>query len=110
MVGPVKRYLLPLETRCVKLTRRVSLGSKYLCTSRNKKVTASVCVCRNEDGKFIILSPCGVCQERLWFWGEAVEVAVPYDQNASDWKAIRLSELTPHYWRKPWMIGKDQRK
>lgn len=71
--------------------------------TKNTNVTASVCVSRDEHGKFVILSPCGVCQERLWYWGGAVEVAVPRGDNASEWQGITLSALAPHYWRRPFM-------
>lgn len=71
--------------------------------AKNKKVAASVCVSRDDQGKFVILSPCGVCQERLWYWGGAVAVAVPQDNKVYAWQAITLNELTPHYWRKLFM-------
>lgn len=64
-----------------------------------KKVTASVCVNRaaNSD-KVLILTPCGICQERLFMWGSDVEVAVPDPQDASKWVAKKLSEVQPYYW------------
>lgn len=66
---------------------------------RNLKVTASVCVSRaTPDGSFIILTPCGICQERLAKWGMTVEVAVPADNNPSDWRAMTLGEVQPYYW------------
>ncbi len=68
----------------------------------NQKITASVCVTREQDG-FYILTPCGVCQERLWTWGEKVECAVPAGDDPRKWRSIPLSELSPHYWRKPFM-------
>ena len=39
------------------------------------------------------------CQERLFFWGPDVEVAVPDPQDSSRWLAKRLSEVQPYYWR-----------
>jgi cytidine deaminase len=44
----------------------------------HEAVTASVCVSR-EDGlsPFVILPPCGICCDRLAFWGGDVEVAIP---------------------------------
>ena len=48
----------------------------------NLPVTASVCVDRrSENDPFVILTPCGVCQERLALWGLDVEVAVPAPGN-----------------------------
>jgi cytidine deaminase len=71
--------------------------------ARNGRVVASVCVSRNEQDEFVILSPCGVCQERLWYWGGSVQVAIPEQSNAQKWRSIPLHEITPHYWRKPFM-------
>lgn len=68
--------------------------------AKARKVVASVCVSRAEDGRFVILPACGVCQERFWYWGGTVEVAVPLDGDGTRWKAVRLSEMSPHYWRK----------
>ncbi len=73
----------------------------------NKKVTASVCVSRDEKG-FHILTPCGVCQERLWSWGGDVDCAIPKRHDSTQWQSIKLSELSPHYWRRPFM-KEDQR-
>ena len=66
----------------------------------NKKVTATVCVSRDEAGKFHILTPCGVCQERLFVWGEA---AVQLDSDSTKWQVKTLKELQPHYWRRPFL-------
>lgn len=64
------------------------------------KVVASVCVSRSEPGKpFLILAPCGICQERLALWGPDVEVAVAVPGKPGEWQAKRLSEVQPHYWR-----------
>lgn len=71
--------------------------------AKNKKISASVCVARNEAGKFVILSACGVCEERLWYWGGDVEIAVPDENDSTQWRAVRLREMNPHYWRNPFM-------
>ena len=67
--------------------------------ARDRRITATVCVHKNDEGKFLILSPCGVCQERLWYWGGDIEVAVPLSSDPTKWEAIPLSQLTPRYWR-----------
>lgn len=69
----------------------------------NKKVTATVCVSRDEKGRFHILTPCGVCQERLFVWGGDIEAAVPTDDDSSNWQCKTLNELQPYYWRKPFL-------
>jgi cytidine deaminase len=69
----------------------------------NKKITATVCVSRDENGNFQILTPCGVCQERLLVWGYEVEAAVPTDCDSTKWEMKTLKELQPYYWRKPFL-------
>ena len=64
------------------------------------RVVASVCVSRSEAGRpFLILAPCGICQERLVMWGQNVEVAVAVIGNPGAWESKRLGEIQPHYWR-----------
>jgi cytidine deaminase len=66
----------------------------------NRRVVASVCVSRESDrDPFVILTPCGICQERLAYWGLDVEVAVPAPDDPTEWRARTLSEVQPHYWR-----------
>ena len=68
--------------------------------ARNKRITATVCVSRDEAARFLIFSACGVCQERLWYWGGDVEVAVPNEHDPTQWYSVRLKEMNPYYWRK----------
>ncbi len=63
-----------------------------------KQVTASACVAYAGDGRIVILSPCGICQERLRHWGGAVEVAVPDPNDPTRWIAKTLREVQPYYW------------
>ena len=68
----------------------------------NEKVTASVCVGRDTKGRYHIMAPCGVCQERLFYWGKDVEVAVPASHDTTKWVAKRLEEVQPYYWNAPY--------
>jgi len=70
---------------------------------KNKKITASVCISREKDGTYIIFPPCGICQERLYHWGGDVEVAVPKDNQISEWESKKLNEVQPFYWAKPFL-------
>ena len=82
--------------------------SAYLCAEvgaiceahkLNKKVTHSLCVCRLNDGEDSkILSPCGICQERLFYWGNDVKCAITNDSNDIIFKSLK--ELQPYYWNK----------
>lgn len=68
--------------------------------TEEKRVLASLCMGREEDGSFLVLSPCGICQERLFMWGPETIVGVPSvsDPQTSEWK--RLSEVQPYFWAK----------
>jgi cytidine deaminase len=69
----------------------------------NEAVTASVCVSREDaTSPFVMLPPCGICCERLAFWGGEVELAVPSPDDPSRWEMRLLKELVPHYWRNKW--------
>lgn len=64
-------------------------------------IVASVCVARNDpDDPFVILSPCGICQERLAHWGGDVQVAVPDPHDFTHWLSKPLREVQPYYWAK----------
>ena len=81
-------------------------SSAYLCSETgaiceahklNKKVTHSLCLCRQEDNQpYEILSPCGICQERLYYWGKGVKCAISTKDNSIVFKT--LEELQPYYW------------
>ena len=63
----------------------------------NKKITHCLCVVKKANSDHIkILSPCGVCQERLYFFGGHVKCAISNEQNKIIFK--KLSELQPYYW------------
>lgn len=66
----------------------------------NKRITASACVTRytSAGGKIVILTPCGICQERLFRWGGEVEVAVPDPEDPTRWAARTLAEVQPYHW------------
>ena len=64
------------------------------------RIVASVCVSRSERGRpFLILAPCGICQERFAIWGPDVEVGVAILGRPGEWQSKPLSEVMPHYWR-----------
>jgi cytidine deaminase len=46
----------------------------------------------------VILSPCGICQERLFHFGPEVEVAVPDRDDPTRWLSKRLDIVQPYYW------------
>lgn len=63
----------------------------------NKKVTHSICLAREDEHSTLkVLSPCGVCQERLFYWGPQVQCAISNDTQTIIFKA--LNELQPYHW------------
>lgn len=65
----------------------------------NEKVTHCLCVVRDDEkSPFKVLSPCGVCQERLRYWGTNVNVGVTTDDGSI--KFVTLHELQPYHWTK----------
>lgn len=63
----------------------------------NEKVTHCLCVVReDENAPFTVLSPCGICQERLRYWGEDVQVGVTTEDNSLLF--VTLREMQPHHW------------
>lgn len=71
----------------------------------NEKVTHCLCLVRdNEKSPFKILTPCGICQERLRFWGSEVQVAVTTEDNSL--KFVQLSELQPYHWSDAYSVDK----
>jgi cytidine deaminase len=48
----------------------MEVGAYLEANKLNEAVTHSLCIYReNESGEYLILSPCGMCQERLVHWG-----------------------------------------
>lgn len=65
----------------------------------NVKITHSLCVAReDEQAAFKILTPCGVCQERLFYWGADVKAAVTTEAQSLLFKT--LEEIQPFHWTK----------
>ncbi|MFJ7749235.1 cytidine deaminase [Arthrobacter sp. NPDC097144] len=61
-------------------------------------VVASVCLHRDPEGTFRVLSPCGVCLERLAVHGADVLVAAPQPTDVKEVQWITLRAALPHYW------------
>jgi cytidine deaminase len=63
-----------------------------------RRIVASVCLHREPGGRTVVLSPCGVCRERLASHGPDVLVAVadPADATQIVWKSLKA--VLPDYW------------
>lgn len=63
----------------------------------NTEITHTLCIAReNEHSAFKVLTPCGICQERLYYWGPKVKAAVTNDQGLLEFKT--LEEIQPYHW------------
>ena len=75
----------------------IELGAMLEAHKYNEKVTHCLCLIRNDEhSEFKVLSPCGICQERLRYWGEEVQVAVTTADTGL--KFVELRELQPYHW------------
>lgn len=72
-------------------------GSILEAHKLNKRITHSICVVRDDEmSEFKVLSPCGVGQERLFYWGPNVKVAVTLPGQELTFK--KLSDVQPYHW------------
>lgn len=77
----------------------IEVGAMCEAHKYNEKVTHCLCVVRDdENAPFKVLSPCGICQERLRYWGEDVQVGVTTENG--ELLFVELKELQPYHWTK----------
>lgn len=75
----------------------IEVGAMCEAHKYNEKVTHCLCVVRDDEhADFKVLSPCGICQERLRYWGDAVQVGVTTDNGELHF--VELKELQPYHW------------
>ncbi len=75
----------------------IEVGAMCEAHKYNERVTHCLCVMReDENAPFRVLSPCGICQERLRYWGEDVKVGVTTPDNSL--RFVSLSTLQPYHW------------
>lgn len=88
---------VPIETANGSAVLCIEVGAMCEAHKYNEKVTHCLCVVRDdENSPFKVLSPCGICQERLRYWGEDVQVGVTTDNE--DILFVELSKLQPYHW------------
>lgn len=85
------------ETKNDALSLCMEVGACLEAHKIDESITHSVCIYREtEEDKLLVLTPCGICQERLIHWGKSVQVAISNPTNELVFKA--LSELMPDHW------------
>ena len=100
------RFLISVAIEVFNASAELCIETGAICEAHkwNVGVTHCICVVRDdEQSEFKVLTPCGICQERLRFWGEDVLVGVT--TNDSSLKFVRLGELMPYYWGKAYDHG-----
>ena len=86
-----------LETSNAGAQLCIEVGAMCEAHKWDERVTHCLCVVRDDEkSAFKVLSPCGICQERLRFWGTGVLVGVTDAHSAL--KFVPLGELQPYHW------------
>lgn len=85
------------DTKNDGLSLCMEVGAYLEAHKLNESVTHSLCICReNENSEYLILTPCGICQERLVHWGGDVLAAITNPENQIIFKSLK--ELQPYHW------------
>lgn len=75
----------------------IETGAMLEAHKFNEKVTHCMCLVReDEESEYKVLSPCGICQERLRYWGTDVQVAVT--SRDEEILFVELNRLQPFHW------------
>ena len=86
-----------IETANASAELCIEVGAMCEAHKYNEKVTHCLCVTReDENSPYTVLSPCGICQERLRYWGEDVQVGVTTDDGSL--RFVPLRTLQPYHW------------
>ena len=88
-----------IETANSSASLCIEVGAMCEAHKYNEKVTHCLCIVReDEHSAYKVLTPCGICQERLRYWGEDVQVGVTEKDN--NLLFAELKELQPYHWTK----------
>lgn len=94
-----KQFLISTALESFNAAACLCMETGAMCEAQkyNLKVTHSLCLSReNETEKPKILTACGICRERLRYWGEGVKIAVSNSDNKIIFKTLK--ELDMYYW------------
>ncbi len=92
-------YFISVSIETANASASLCIETGAICEAHkyNEKVTHCICVVRDdENSPFKVLTPCGICQERLKYWGDDVLVGVTTLDNSL--KFVALKELQPYHW------------
>lgn len=76
----------------------MELGSYIQAATLRQQVTHTLCLVReNEHDSLTVLTPCGICQERLDFWGKTTQCGIDLLPDG-EIHYIPLADLQPFHW------------
>jgi len=93
------QYLISAAIETIDSNVGLCIETGALCEAAkyDLKVTHSICVTRkDEHSPYKVLTPCGICQERLRYYG--VDVRVGVTTKNGEPRFISLDELQPYHW------------
>lgn len=93
------RYLISVAPEVLNASTELCIETGAICEAHKFNIAVTHCLCvmrEDENSPFKILTPCGICQERLRYWGEDVLVAVTTPDNSLQF--VPLGTLMPYYW------------
>lgn len=86
-----------IETANASAVVCIETGAMLEAHKYNERVTHCLCLVREDErSPFRVLSPCGICQERLRYWGADVQVGVTADGDGPLF--VPLERLQPYHW------------
>lgn len=95
-----EQYLISVYLESPNDAANLCMETGAMCEAQkyNLKITHSLCMSRKSENEALaILTACGICQERLMYWGGDVKVAISNPDNKIVFKTLK--ELSPFYWK-----------
>lgn len=94
---PLNSWIIGFPLAGVAVRLCMETGAMLEAQKENLNITHSMCLTRNsEKEQPVILTACGTCLERLFYWGRDVKVAVTNPENTIQFHT--LNELQPWHW------------
>lgn len=88
-----------IETPNAAASLCIEVGAMCEAMKLDRRVTHTICVVRDDEhAPFTVLSPCGICQERLRYWGDNVMCAVSDNNQGEHPLFVPLRDPQPHHW------------
>ncbi len=94
-------YLMSVALESANASAGLCMETGAMCEAQrlNEKITHSLCVTRDDEkSPFKVLTPCGICQERLSYWGNDVLVGITNESKQVVFKP--MNEINLYHWTK----------